>query len=138
MKFITACIFSSTGQRLKFISSETGFSSGPKAHSQNDDNGPLAENGKLRMLKFREVDVTTVSLIDVFEKYFGVKPNEYMSVDTEGSEYEILSSFNSTKYHPSVITVEENYTAAEARLDHLFSQNNYVRVFTPSTEFDAW
>ena len=82
--------------------------------------------------------MTTISLNDVFEKYFDGQPIEYMSVDTEGSEYEILSNFNFQKYHPSIVTVEHNYTDSQIKLDELFTKNGYVRIFSDLTNFDAW
>ena len=82
--------------------------------------------------------MTTISLNDVFETFFNGKPIEYMSVDTEGSEYKILSSFDFEKYRPSIVTVEHNYTDSQAKLNQLFASHGYVRVFAELTNFDAW
>lgn len=135
---IRDCIYSKSGEKMRFISSSTGVLSSLKDHAQDDANGPLAGNASIRMQDFNEIDVMTISLNDVFEKHFNGKPIEYMSVDTEGSEFEILSHFNFGKYHPSVVTVEHNYTDAQAKIDDLFSKNGYVRIFAELTNFDAW
>lgn len=132
------CIYSRSGEKLQFISSAVGVLSSLKNHAQDDANGPLAGNAKERLSKFKEIEVTTISLNDVFEKYFDGQPIEYMSVDTEGSEYEILSNFNFQKYHPSIVTVEHNYTDSQIKLDELFTKNGYVRIFSDLTNFDAW
>jgi FkbM family methyltransferase len=137
-RVILDCIYSHTGEKLKFISSASGVLSSLKAHAEDDANGPLALNARDRLKNFQEIDVITLSLNDVFENYFNGKPIEYMSVDTEGSEFEILSNFDFKKYHPSVVTVEHNFTDAEARLDKLFLDNGYFRIFTEFTNFDAW
>jgi hypothetical protein len=61
-----------------------------------------------------------------------------MSVDTEGSEYEILSNFDFQKYHTLIVTVEHNITDSQAKLDRLFANNGYIRIFAELTNFDAW
>ena len=76
-------------------------------------------------------------ITDVFENYFNGRSIEYMSVDTEGSEFEILSNFDFKKFHPSVVTVEHNYTDAQVKLDNLFVNNGYCRIFSELTNFDA-
>ncbi|MBS1668862.1 MAG: FkbM family methyltransferase [Bacteroidetes bacterium] len=51
---------------------------------------------------------TTVQLIDinsVFEKYFTTPPN-FLSIDIEGLDYEILQSIDFAKYKPDVICAE--------------------------------
>lgn len=137
-KIITDCIYSQTGENMRFISSASGVFSSLKKHSEDDANGPLAENAAVRMKAYKEIDVRTISLNDVFEDYFNGEPIEYMSVDTEGSEFEILSNFNFAKYHPVVVTVEHNFTDAQAKLDALFNANGYSRIFSGLTNFDAW
>ena len=68
----------------------------------------------------------TISLNDVFVKYFNGERIDYMSVDTEGSEFLILSNFNFGKYGPKVVTVEHNFTSSEKKLDALFKENKYI------------
>ena len=71
--------------------------------------------------------VISISLNDVFVKYFNSSPIDYMSVDTEGSELEILENFDFQKFGPKIVTVEHNYTDAQKKLDELFIKNNYLR-----------
>jgi len=137
-KIITDCVYSRSGENMSFISSSVGVLSSLKKHSKDDANGPLAGNAEQRLKEFEEIEVQTISLNDVFETQFNGEPIEYMSVDTEGSEYEILSNFNFSKYHPSVVTVEHNYTDAQPKLNELFEKNGYSRIFSELTNFDAW
>lgn len=137
-KIITDCVYSKSGEKMQFISSSIAVLSSLKTHARDDASGPLAENAKARFRDYREIDVLTISLNDVFENYLNGKPIEYMSVDTEGSELEILSHFDWEKYHPSVVTVEHNFTDSQGRLDELFSNNGYVRIFSLFTDVDAW
>lgn len=137
-KIISDCIYRHSGEKMRFISSSMGVLSSLKTHAQDDANGPLRGNSKERLRNYKEIDVITISLNDVFEKYFNGESIEYMSVDTEGSEYEILSNFNFQKYHPSIVTVEHNYTDSQVKLDKLFANNGYIRIFSELTNFDAW
>ena len=83
-----------------------------------------------------EVKVETISLNDVMDKKFnGIAPS-YVSIDTEGSEYEILHSFNFEKYRPIVFTIEHNYSQLENKIDKLMISNGYARVFRKLTAFD--
>ena len=95
-------------------------------------------NTKARNEEGFTVKVPTISLNDVFIKYFNGEKIDYMSVDTEGSELLILSKFNFEKYGPKIVTVEHNFTSAQKNLDNLFKENNYKRFFPQQTQFDSW
>ena len=45
----------------------------------------------------------------VFKQHLKNNLLDYLSVDTEGSEYEILKDLNFELYSPKIITVEHNY-----------------------------
>ena len=49
--------------------------------------------------------------------------------------YPILISKNIT---PLIVTVEHNFTDSQAKLDRLFANNGYIRIFAELTNFDAW
>jgi FkbM family methyltransferase len=55
------------------------------------------------------VQVNTITLLDVLEKANAPSFIDYMSLDTEGSELEILKAFNFEKYTFGLIDVEHNY-----------------------------
>jgi FkbM family methyltransferase len=55
------------------------------------------------------IQVNTISLLDVLEKANAPSFIDYMSLDTEGSELEILKAFNFEKYTFGLIDVEHNY-----------------------------
>jgi len=52
--------------------------------------------------------VKTISLEDLLGKYDAPSVIDYLSIDIEGSEFEILSSFNFEKYKFKIITGENN------------------------------
>ena len=98
----------------------------------------MPDNTSTRTKNGKTVRVKTISLNDVIEKYFNAKCPSYLSVDTEGSEYEILKGFNFKKYRPVVFTVEHNFTTLQGKIDQLMEENDYVRVFKNITAFDGW
>jgi FkbM family methyltransferase len=55
------------------------------------------------------IQVQTISLLDILEKSNAPSFIEYMSLDTEGSEFEILKNFDFGKYTFGLIDVEHNY-----------------------------
>jgi len=55
------------------------------------------------------IHVETISLLDVLKKSNAPSFIEYMSLDTEGSEFEILKNFDFEKYTFGLIDVEHNF-----------------------------
>ena len=98
----------------------------------------MPDNSEDRNREGKNLEVETVSLNHVIEREFDDVCPSYISIDTEGSELDILQSFNFEKYNPVVFTIEHNYTEKERYIDELLEKNNYVRVFKKLTLFDAW
>jgi len=82
--------------------------------------------------------VNTISLMDLLKKYNAPKEIDYLSIDTEGSEYEILKNFNFEKYSFKVITVEHNYTSLRDKIFHLLSSKGYTRKLQNLSKWDDW
>jgi len=55
------------------------------------------------------ITVKTLSLLDILDKSNAPSFIEYMSIDTEGSELEILKNFNFEKYTFGLIDIEHNF-----------------------------
>jgi FkbM family methyltransferase len=55
------------------------------------------------------IQVQTITLLDVLDSANAPSFIDYMSLDTEGSEYEILKNFDFGKYTFGLIDVEHNY-----------------------------
>ncbi len=136
-EIITDCIYSVSGEEMRFISSAVGELSGLSKHAQADS-GEVSGNTQTRMENYSEITVATISLNEVCEKYFPGKSLDFISVDTEGSEYEILSHFDFEKYRPTIAVVEHNFSSSQDNIDALFYRQGYVRMFRHQTEFDAW
>jgi FkbM family methyltransferase len=82
--------------------------------------------------------VETVSLENLLEEHNAPMEIDYLSIDTEGSEFEILQEFNFNKYNIKIITCEHNYTQERSKLHELFSDNGYHQRYKDVSEFDDW
>lgn len=84
--------------------------------------------------------VETVSLIDLLDQGNAPKYIDLLSLDTEGSEYEILRDFPFERYEFGLITCEHNNTSAEQRIHQLLEENGYVYLESMSriSLGDAW
>lgn len=134
---ITKCIWKKSGEKLNFFSSTHGVFSTIDSFRYSDKSS-LPENSLVRNKNGKNFEVETISLNEVIKNEFNDVSPSYISVDTEGSEFEILNAFNFSKYHPVVFTVEHNFTELQNKIDKLMFQNGYLRVFRHLTAFDAW
>ncbi len=134
---ITKCIWSKSGEVLDFFESDVGVLSTISKYKESDKVS-IPGNTIERVRSGKLVKVETISLNDVIHKSFNSVAPSYISIDTEGSEYEILRFFNFKKFRPVVFTIEHNFTEIENKIDGLMFENDYVRIFKEFTAFDAW
>lgn len=127
------CVWSSTRERLKFRETEEAEYSTVEVFVDRAD--PNADRRKSGF----EYEVETVSLNDLLDEHSAPSCIDYLSVDTEGSEYEILNSFNFRDFEINVITVEHNYHHdPRANVHDLLAKAGFVRVFEEMSQFDDW
>lgn len=82
--------------------------------------------------------VKTISLVDLLIKHNAPKVIDYLSIDTEGSEYEILSHFDFESYQFRVITCEHNYTKMREKIYDLLVSKGYSRKYVGLSKWDDW
>ncbi len=136
-KIITKCIWRESGKKLDFFMSDFGGLSTLKDFVESDKIS-IPSNTEIRLRSGQTISVETISLNDVIKKYFNSICPSYISIDTEGSEYEILKSFDLDNFRPKVFTIEHNHTENELKIDEHLIRNGYVRIFRVLTTFDAW
>ena len=136
-RIITDCIWKCSGEKLDFFVSDIGEFSTLVDYKLSDLSS-MPGNTKKRIKDGKVVEVESISLNDVMEKNFNGDAPSYLSIDTEGSEYEILDSLDFEKYRPVVFTIEHNHSVLENKIDKLMTSKGYVRVFRKITSFDAW
>ena len=125
------CVYSETGKEIEFIASDTPDISGIKEFGSKDEHTTNRNKGQIIL-------VPTISLVDLLDKYNAPSEIDYLSIDTEGSEYHILEAFfkNPSKYTIQNITAEHNYISQDRdNIFNLLSQYGYKRKFT---DFSRW
>jgi FkbM family methyltransferase len=97
-----------------------------------------ADSHKVARQQGRTYDVKTISLNELLVKHNAPKEIDYLSVDTEGSELEILSNCDFAKHSFRVITCEHNYRPMRDKIFNLLSKNGYTRVYSDLSKCDDW
>jgi FkbM family methyltransferase len=82
--------------------------------------------------------VETISLRDMLIKYSAPQRIDYISIDTEGSEFEILSPFDFEEYEFGVLTIEHNFEPHRDKIFKLLTRAGYRRKFENLSSVDDW
>jgi len=131
----TRCVAARTGDKVAFLEVES--SPELSAISSLADNGDWAS--KTRLENPKEYSVETVSLNDLLREHRAPEVVDYMSLDTEGGELDILRAFDFEKYRVRVITVEHNYRDdMRAGIFDLLSAKGFVRKHPEASLWDDW
>lgn len=125
------CVWSKSNEVLEFNEVDSAELSSVNASFEDDEHAKARLNGK-------QYSVYTISLQDLLKKYNAPKEIDYLSIDTEGSEYEILSAFDFDAYKFRVITCEHNYTPMREKIYDLLTSKGYERTGTEYSYFDDW
>lgn len=125
------CVWKESGSTFDFIETDASELSTLKMFSDKDVHRVLRKKGKT-------YKVSTISLIDLLKKYDAPKQIDYLSIDTEGSELEILNAFDFSEYSFDVITVEHNHTPQRELIYSLLTSKGYKRVYEAISNIDDW
>lgn len=125
------CVWHTTGQSLEFVEAEVGEFSTIAAFSDIDRHAAKRAGGD----RYR---VDTVSLSDLLDQHNAPAIIDYLSIDTEGSELDILRSFDFTSRDIMFISCEHNHTESRAGIYDLLSKAGYRRIMTGLSDFDDW
>lgn len=86
-----------------------------------------------------EYDVQTVSLTDAFQKAGAPAEIDFISIDTEGSEIDILNGINFGAQRFKVLVIEHNFhREAEEAYEDILRPHGYRRVLPEVSGVDAW
>jgi FkbM family methyltransferase len=125
------CVWKDSNSVLNFNEVNAAEYSTIDTYSDSDLHKKTRENGTF-------YNVKTISLNDLLKKHEAPESIDYLSIDTEGSEFEILSNFEFQKYHIKVITCEHNFTPMREKIHALLYGHGYVRKFEHLSRFDDW
>ena len=125
----TGCVWRVSEARLRFNQTDEPEFSTLDEFSSADEHAEIRKSGTT-------YDVATISLGDLLKKHDAPERIDYLSIDTEGSEYEILRDFDFDEYRFGVITCEHNFTPMREALRALLKVNGYVRKYEELSQFD--
>ncbi len=117
---------SKSGLKLKFLAVEPV----PESSLQGENfSGILEHIGDYsKTLPNKIIDVETVSLNDLLEQYNAPNKIDYISIDTEGAEFEIINNFDFNKYDVEIFTIEHNHASFRKDVIKLLNDKKYFRL----------
>jgi FkbM family methyltransferase len=84
-------------------------------------------------------EVETVTLDDAFKQHELPSSIDFLSIDTEGNELDVLAGVNMDKYQIGFLAVEHNYRAGDlAALKKLLEPKGYRQILPEISMVDAW
>lgn len=127
----TRCVYSVSGKQLNFTEGSNKELSGITAFA-------VADERISRDKKSVSYQVETVSLRDLLRTYDAPAHIDFLSIDTEGSEFEILKDFAFEEYSFGFICVEHNRTHIRGKLNQLLIKNGYYQIHSELSQWDDW
>nr|CCF78633.1 hypothetical protein RGS1_70339 [Rubrivivax gelatinosus S1] len=126
-----ACVGARTGESVEFVLAEEfgGMVKDMNADMHGDRRQAYYADPRHRQT------MITVSLNDLLEQHDAPRDIDYLSIDTEGSEPEILEAFPFDRWRIRLITVEHNYGPNRERLRRLLEPLGYRRT---EAQWDDW
>ena len=125
------CVWKSTGDSLDFAEASEAEISTLSSFKGGDQHAASRRSS-------RHYQVETISLNDLMAEHKAPDSPDYLSIDTEGSELEILQAFDFKRHPFKVITCEHNFTSAREKIHGLLTAAGYVRKYEKISDFDDW
>lgn len=85
------------------------------------------------------IKVNSISLNYLLKDFKKNKVIDYISIDTEGNEVEILKNFNFKKFKVKIFTIEHNFNKFNRKqMLKIMTKNKYTRVHKNISYMDDW
>lgn len=130
-----ACVADVSGAKVEFLATDEM----PELSRMADivPNDIHERNGN--RAKASRYQVPSISLLDLLREHDAPPVIDYLSVDTEGSEFEILSAFDFDAYRFRLITVEHaGEQIKREKIKELLHSKGYSRWIPLLTRWDDW
>ncbi len=125
-----ACITGQTGKKVEFILADAYGGSFEYADDDQHSDKRAAYKAAGHVL-----DITGISLNDFLIQQNAPREIDYISIDTEGSEFEILEHFPFDQWKIRLLTIEHNFTARRGEIRKLMELNGY---YCTEQQWDDW
>ena len=128
------CVWSQSGQQLQFVvTPEMPEYGGVEVRAFEDYHAAMRARSGERVL------VQTVTLNDLLREHEAPAHIDYLSIDTEGSELDILQAFDFGRHRIDLISVEHDYNDVKREaLRVLLQGHGYVQRFPRFSAWDDW
>ena len=120
------CVWSRSGEKVEFVEQSNALHSAISGFSVVDPNSTSTQT----------YSVETVSLHDLLVQNGAPNRIDFMSLDTEGSELEILQNFDFDAWDVRLIAVEHNFSETRQRLFELLTSKGYQRKLETLSDVD--
>ena len=127
----TRCVWKESNQTLPFHEAHAADLSTIDIYRGDDLHKNKRVGGK-------QYDVPTISLQDLLIEHKAPQLIDYLSIDTEGSEFDILNNFDFEQHTFRIITCEHNFTPARDKICNLLSRKGYERTLERVSKQDDW
>ena len=135
----TRCVARTSGCKYQFleVGNTTEGSAELSGVKEFANNGDWAS--KIRLSTSKEYEVETISLDDLLQEHNAPSDIQFLSLDTEGSELDILEGYSFKKRTIRSICVEHNYVESNRKaINALLLKKGYVQVMERVSKFDDW
>lgn len=114
------CISGETGKQVEFVFADAF--GGSLEYANDDMHG---ERRAAYATAGHVATLITISLDDFLKEIGAPHHIDYISIDTEGSEFEILQTFPFDQWNIRLLTIEHNFTLRRADIRSLLERNGY-------------
>ena len=125
-----AYIGGKTGKQVEFILADAFGGS----HEYANDDSHADKRAAYRAAE-QVVSLIGIPLNDFLEQHKAPREIDYLSIDTEGSEFEILENFPFERWQIHLLTIEHNFTERRADIRALLDKKGYTCT---EREWDDW
>ena len=98
----------------------------------------LAEHVDKTSIEFDDHRVFSITLNDLLKLYNAPQKIDYISIDAEGSEVDILDSFNFKSFDIDYFTVESNNETNRNKIIEIMKNNNYTLIEDKESKEDRF
>jgi FkbM family methyltransferase len=125
------CVWNKTGEKIEFAIPEDPELSTISSYSESDLHFKARRAAPYIIVK-------SITLNDLLHRHGAPSRIDYLSMDTEGSEFDILKALDFEKYSFSIISCEHNYASNRSNIYDLLTSKGYFRVLSGISKFDDW
>lgn len=125
------CVYHTDNLKIAFRETDIRELSTLEELKGSDFHAPARETGA-------QYEVETISLSNFLKAARAPKVVDYLSLDVEGAELDIIKSFDFGAYDIKLITVEHNFSEQRQEIGDVLARFGYRRKFNQISMFDDW